>query len=114
MKASTSPTTTRSVILPRLDSLIARRPSSAAPSPGASSDVLEGAELAGDAEVGDHDDDRHQGEGRRERLVVGDRVEDRGADELFVGDQFRRQVVTEGEREGEDRDTHDRREGAWQ
>src|ERR1700758_3483513 len=101
MKASARPTQTRRMILPRFESLIA----------GAPSDVLEGAELAGDAEVGDHDEDRHQGEGRRERLVVGDRVEDRGADELFAGDEFRRQVVAEGEREGEDRAGDDGGEG---
>src|SRR6476659_5228151 len=95
MKASASATAIRSIHRERLESLIAL----ASPS----SYVLEGPELAGDQEVGDHHHDRDQGQGRGEGLVVGDVAEDDVADELLVGDQARGDVVAEGEREGEDR-----------
>ena len=49
-----------------------------------------------------------------EGQVVGDVVEDDVADELVVGDQARRDVVAEGQREGEDRAGDDGREGERQ
>ena len=65
-----------------------------------------------------HDDDGHHRVGRRERHVVGDADvgEDHVADELRSGaaDQKRRQVVAEGEREGEDRPRHEPGQGERQ
>ena len=59
--------------------------------------------------------DRHGREGGGQRQVVGDVVVDDVADELGVGrDQRRRDVVAEGEREGEDRAGDDGREGERQ
>ncbi len=51
-------------------------------------------------------------EGRGEGQVVGDVVEDDVADELRVRDQLRRDVVAEGQREGEDRAGDDGREAS--
>src|SRR3954454_17694545 len=105
MKASPSPTAVRSSAWARRESLIVY----AFPHPWL--DVLEGAELSGDQQVGDHDHDRDQRQRGGERLVVGDVAEDDVADELVVGDQARRYVVAEGQREGEDGAGDDRREG---
>ena len=59
-------------------------------------------------QVDDHHDDRHHSEGRRQRQVVGVLGEDDVADELGVRrDQGGRDVVAEGQREGEDRAGHD-------
>src|SRR5256885_10812361 len=100
MKASVTPTATRSSTLDRRESLI--------------SQVLERSEPAGDQEVGDHDQDRDGGEGGRERQVVGDVVEDDIADELIVRDQGRRDVVAHRQREREDRAGDDGGEGERQ
>ena len=74
--------------------------------------VLERPGAARQEQVDDHDRDRHERIGRGERQVVGDAdvVVDHVADELGARDDLRRDVVTEREREREDRAGDERRE----
>ena len=96
MKASVSSAPPRSRILVSLP-----RPS----------ERLESPKLAGHEQIGDHDDDRHEGIRRRGRQRLASDVVDHGSDELLARDQARRDVVPERETEREDRAGDDRREG---
>src|SRR5665811_413534 len=108
MKASPTPTASRRSACERLERRTVGGPSGPSGKSGTDLvdgplDVFEGAQAAGDQQVGDHDDDRDEGEGGGERQVVDDVVEDDVADELVVGDEARGDVVAQRQREGEDR-----------
>src|SRR3954471_2759372 len=99
-KASTPTLLIRSRILTGRDSVIARR-----------SQRIEGAQPPRDEQVADHDGDRDQGVRSRQRQVdVGGVVVDDVADELGVRDEVGRDVVTQRQREGEDRAGYEGRE----
>src|SRR6516162_6792078 len=82
---------------------------------GGASDFLERAECPGADQVDGHDGDGDHGHGSGERHVVRDPdvAVDDVADEVGAGpaDQQRRDVVTERQREGEDRPGDDARQG---
>src|SRR5215472_7631113 len=101
--ARTSPTQMRSAVRSPFDSI------------GVPSDFLERAECPGGEQVDGHDGDGDHGHGGGERHVVRDPdvCVDDVADEVGAGpaDQQRRDVVTEGQREREDRPGDDARQG---